>query len=94
MLLDEREQMTELAARVAKIVAPVFVAQGWTWWDSPDPPPKERIAAFLMELLEYRDPDGQYPARIGAGRFLVLRGDAEDDITIYLEAGYYQQGGS
>lgn len=78
------------ARAIAEILAPVFVEQNWTWFESDEPPGVDRLEAEIEHLVNRlkADPDSRF---IATGRLMAYRIDPEFDpdwIKVGLEFSY------
>jgi len=67
------EIMENEASRLAE---PVFLQEGWTYFDSPEVPTRSRMESLLRELV-YKVRSGSVESR--SGHFVVRRDQFEDD---------------
>lgn len=78
----------DVVRRAAGIVAPVFEAQQWKWWDKGVPSQQEIAQTINGLLLHFLDPD---ITSASTGRFRVIRhvdeGGDKDSFDILLELG-------
>ncbi len=65
--------MEKEAARLAQ---PVFLHEGWTYFDSPDVPTLSRLEGMLNELV-YKVRTGSVECR--SGHFVVRRDEFDED---------------
>jgi hypothetical protein len=63
----------------ARLAAPVFRQEGWTYFDSPEVPTEERLESSIAELIS-RVKAGAVESR--SGHFVVRRDSFDEDNRI------------
>lgn len=73
-----------LIDKCAKVAAPVFRKQGWTWWDLAVPPDRGQIVKAIEELV--RSLRGDVYA-VTSGRLMAQRTD-DGEVEVWLRLGF------
>jgi hypothetical protein len=91
-----RKTLIQQAIDAAKLVHPIFVQNGWTWWNTaPDVPTVEQLESHIFSLLCVAENDGEC-GTVSSGRITIITieptpGEREFEVLVDVDSGWINE---